>query len=69
METLTIRIHDTNTNEVIDRNMNAEELKNYKAMTKEKAAIDQEIKDKAIAKSALLERLGITAEEAALLLG
>jgi hypothetical protein len=64
-----IRIHDTANNEVIDREMNDAEFAQYeidvansKART---AAIDQAAADKA----ALLAKLGITADEAKLLLG
>ena len=57
-----LRIHDISTNEIMDREMtNAEllESENRKAMETQKAA------DKA----ALLDKLGLTAEEAQLLLG
>ena len=67
-----IRIHNTETDEVIDREMTKTEfdvytldLENYnKAKAERKAEADA----KATAKSALLDRLGITAEEATLLL-
>ena len=63
-----IKIHDVTTGEIIEREMNEVELANFKA-----SAIDsqQEIElksTKAAEKSALLEKLGITADEAALLL-
>jgi hypothetical protein len=64
-----IRIHDIATNEIVDREMTVAEFKQYEANLK----IDNEIKAKAeakaVAKSALLEKLGITADEAKLLLG
>lgn len=63
-----IRIHNSQTNEIIDREMTAAELKEYEAeqsATAEKTALATA---KATAKAALLERLGITADEAALLL-
>jgi AmiR/NasT family two-component response regulator len=51
------------------RPMNAKELAQYKSDQAELAnKLDKE-KESATAKAALLERLGITAEEAALLLG
>lgn len=63
-----IRIHNTETNEVIDREMNADELKQWE-LDQAKAAQDfAEAEAKANAKAALLAKLGITADEAALLL-
>jgi hypothetical protein len=64
----TIRIHDLSTNEVIDREMTAAEFKQYEADQKAEATAKLEIEAKATAKAALLDRLGITAEEATLLL-
>ena len=63
-----IVIHNTETNEVIEREMTAAEYANYQASIKVSADQDKALADQAIAKAALLERLGITAEEAALLL-
>jgi hypothetical protein len=63
-----IRIHNTETNEIIDREMNDDEFAQYKldeANTKKREA---EAKAKATAKAALLSKLGITDEEASLLL-
>jgi hypothetical protein len=65
----TIRIHNTETGEVIDREMTATELSDHNAELAKAAAIHAEEAAKAEAKAALLDRLGITAEEAALLLG
>ena len=67
MTTPQIRIIDGNT--VTDRDMNADEQATYKAIqdgakTQAKAQVDA-----AIAQQAVLDRLGITADEAALLLG
>ncbi len=64
-----IRIHDLQTNEIIDREMTATEFKAYEADQKAQAAIEAEIAAKAAEKQALLDRLGITADEAKLLLG
>lgn len=64
----TITIHNVETGEVTIREMNAEELAQWekdKADDAAKLAADQA---KALARAALLERLGITEEEAALLL-
>jgi hypothetical protein len=63
-----IRIHNTETDEVIDREMTAEEFSEYKAQKAiDKSKADEKLA-KESAKTALLERLGITAEEASLLL-
>jgi hypothetical protein len=64
----TIVIHNTETNEIIEREMTAAEYANYQASIKVSADQDKALADQAAAKAALLERLGITAEEAALLL-
>lgn len=63
-----IRIVDSETNEVIDREMNDVEFAQYKA---DKAAFESQqvqAEEKIQAKSALLEKLGITEDEAKLLL-
>jgi hypothetical protein len=64
-----IRIHDLEIDEVIDREMTAAEFKSYEADQKAQAIIDAEADAKASAKTAILERLGLTADEAKLLLG
>jgi hypothetical protein len=63
-----VRIHNVETDEVVDREMNDEEFANYQARQLEKEADQAEANAKATAKTALLDRLGITAEEATLLL-
>ena len=63
-----IRIHNTETDEVIDREMTAAEFKRYEADQAQAKAIKAEAETKATAKAALLNKLGITAEEANLLL-
>ena len=63
-----IRIHNIETDEVIDREMTDAEYSKYKeqqAMDKAKAA---EATQAATDKAALLTRLGLTADEAKLLL-
>ena len=64
----TIRIHDTQTNEVIDREMTDAEYADYQELQAkaeaEKAALIKAQADKA----ALLIKLGITDDEAKLLL-
>lgn len=51
------------------RDATPEEVAEIEARAAEKIAHDQALAEKAAAKAALLERLGITGEEAALLLG
>jgi hypothetical protein len=64
-----IRIHNSETDEVIDREMTPAEFEVYQKQEKAKAQADADKAAKAADKAALLERLGITAEEATLLLG
>ena len=64
-----VRIHDIETNEIIDREMTAEEFVQYELDKITEAARLSELTNKATAKAALLAKLGITEEEAALLLG
>jgi hypothetical protein len=65
----TVRIHDLATNEVIDREMNDAEFAAYEANQAAQATEQAEVEAKATAKADLLAKLGITAEEAQLLLG
>lgn len=64
----TITIHNVETNEVIEREMNAEELVQWE-IDNAKAETEAQAKAEAASKKvALLEKLGITEEEAKLLL-
>jgi len=63
-----IRIHDTSTDEVIDREMNDAEFAQYEAEQAAQAKQAEQVKVNAEAKVALLAKLGITADEAKLLL-
>ena len=63
-----IRIHNLETNEVIDREMTNAEFAIYEADQAARAAKQAEAEAKATAKAALLTQLGITAEQAKLLL-
>lgn len=63
-----IRVHNTETNEVIDREMNKEELAQWESNQASFAAVQAEEETKETAKAILLAKLGITAEEAKLLL-
>jgi 5-enolpyruvylshikimate-3-phosphate synthase len=62
-----IKIHNLETGEEIEREMNAAEFAQYKIDQEAAAALKVEETNKAAAKAALLDRLGITAEEATLL--
>ena len=61
--------HNVETGEIIERDATADEIERQKVEAKKQADLDKAEADKATAKTALLERLGITADEAALLLG
>lgn len=63
-----IKIHNIETGEVIEREMNAEELAQWEADKAKAQAEAQAKSEAAAAKAALLEKLGITEEEAKLLL-
>jgi hypothetical protein len=69
MTTPTITIHNVETGELIQREMNAEELTQFEADKEAETARQAAEVQKSTAKQALLDKLGITAEEAALLLG
>ena len=64
-----IRIHDLSTNKIVDREMNDAEFAQYEADQAAAAAQAAAEAAKAAEKAALLTRLGITADEAKLLLG
>ena len=64
-----VRIHNTDTGEIIDREMTAEEFAEYQADQAVQAAKLAEAEAKATARQEILDRLGLSAEEAALLLG
>jgi len=64
----TIRIHNITTDEIIDREMTNAEYADYEAAKIAEAAQEAEAEAKAAQKAALLDRLGITEEEAKLLL-
>lgn len=61
--------HNIETGEVVERDMTKEELAQLKVDQQAQADKVAEEEAKATAKAALLDRLGITAEEAVLLLG
>ncbi len=61
----TVKIHDLTTGEVIEREMNNAEFAQFEAEQAIRATEKAKAEAKATAKSALLNKLGITAEEAA----
>jgi hypothetical protein len=63
-----VRIHDVSTDTVVDREMNDAEFAQYEADQASAATQAAELAAKAAEKDALLARLGITADEAKLLL-
>jgi len=63
----TIKITNITTGEEIEREMNAEELAQYKSDQNGVIALRQAEAQKAADKAALLEKLGITEDEAKLL--
>jgi hypothetical protein len=69
MTKIMVKIVNASTGEEIEREANAEELDQMKADKAAANAQKAEIAAKETAKAALLDRLGITAEEAAILLG
>jgi hypothetical protein len=69
----TMRIHNVETNEIIDREMTVEEYKKFqqeeKIYLEYKAKEIAETQANTSARQALLDRLGITADEAKMLHG
>lgn len=65
------RIHNVETGEIVDveRDETVEETKARLDYAKEAATAQAEAETKSAAREAILERLGLTADEAALLLG
>ncbi len=60
-----IRIHDITTNEIIDREMTLKEFEEYSKAQELQATIDNQASAK---KQAILDKLGLTADEMATLL-
>ena len=63
-----VRIHNTATDEIVDREMTTAEFKQYEADQAAEIVRKAKAETKATARAALLDRLGITADEAQLLL-
>jgi hypothetical protein len=62
-------IHNAETGEIVEREMNNDELAQWEADKAATAAQAQAAAEAAAARAALLSKLGITEEEAKLLLG
>jgi hypothetical protein len=64
-----IRIHNIETNEVIDREMNDAEFAKSQAEQAAQAIAKAEAQVKETAKAAILDRIGLTADELKTILG
>ncbi len=64
-----VRIHNIETNEIIDREMNDDEFSQYEADQLSLAAKKAEAEAKAVEKQAILDRIGLTADELKMILG
>jgi hypothetical protein len=69
MTKLKIQIHDINTNEITERDMTDDEYAAYKLADDANNQRIAEAEAKALQRQALLSRLGISEEEARILLG
>jgi hypothetical protein len=65
----TVRIHNIESGEVIDREMTDDEFSQYEADKIDQLSIKAEIQTRAVEKQAILDRLGLTSDEVKLLLG
>lgn len=64
-----VRIHNSETNEIIDREMNNEEYDQHLTDVEAQAVANKAALDKANKKAALLQRLGLTEDELKTILG
>ena len=64
-----IRIHNIETDEIIDREMNDAEFAVYQADQTTQAIVKAELASKETQRQEILNRLGLTADEAKLILG
>jgi hypothetical protein len=64
-----VRIHDAQTDEIVDREMTTVEFKQYEKDQKETLNRKAEADTKAAAKQAILDRIGLTADELKTILG
>jgi len=64
-----VRIHNIETDEVIDREMNDDEFAQYEADKAAQLAKEAEVETKAAEKQAILDRIGLSADELKMILG
>ena len=64
-----VRIHNTETDEIIDREMNDAEFEQYEIDQANVQAAKAEAEAKAAAKQAILDRIGLTSDELKTILG
>jgi len=64
-----IRIHNSETNEIIDREMNENEFLQYESEKELEFERQSQEQAKVAARQAILDRLGLTEDEARLLIG
>ena len=64
-----VRIHNTATGEIIDREMNDDEFAQSEADQEAQATAQAEAEAKQTAKAAILNRIGLTADELKTILG
>jgi hypothetical protein len=64
-----VRIHNTETDEIIDREMTDAEFTQYKKRQEIAAKEEAEAQAKETAKAAILDRIGLTADELKTILG
>ena len=64
-----VRIHNAETDEVIDREMNDDEFAQFEADQARQATAKAEAAAKESAKAAILDRIGLTADELKTILG
>ena len=67
--TTQITIHEVLTGEIIVRDMNADEIANFEQIQTEAEAYKDAQTARQVARQAVLDKLGLTADEAAALLG
>ena len=63
-----IRIHNSQTNEIVDREMNAQEFAAYEADKAAQATRELELTAQANAKAAIAQKLGLSVDELTTLL-
>ena len=64
-----IRIHNAETGEIIDREMDADQFAQYEADQAANILAQAELQSKANQRQLILDKLGLTADEAQLLIG